>query len=183
MTISDEELLSRYQSGDESGFEGLIERYRRPLFTVIARMVRDRGDAEDIFQETFIRVMQHHERFDPRRKFSTWIYAIATNLCRDHLRRGRRSPVAVMEEVPEAAGDDDPESESWGREVRTAVDRALELLPAEQREVFLLREYGGLSFKEVAVLTSSNLNTVLGRMHMAMKKLRAELDGFREEKI
>jgi RNA polymerase sigma-70 factor (ECF subfamily) len=181
MTISDEELLSRYQSGDESGFDGLIERYRRPLFTVIARMVRDRGDAEDIFQETFIRVMQHHERFDHDRRFSTWVYAIATNLCRDHLRRGRRSPVAVVEEVPETAGDDDPESESWRREVRTAVDRALTLLPAEQREVFLLREYGGLSFKEVASLTRSNLNTVLGRMHMAMKKLRAELEGLREE--
>ena len=180
MTISDEELMGRYQSGDAGGMSELIDRFRRPLFTVIVRMVGDRNDAEDIFQETFCRVLKHHERFDAERKFSTWLFAIACNLCRDHLRKDRRSVEFTTEELPEVGGDENPETDSFRSEVRAALDMALKRLPADQREVFLLREYGGLAFKDIAELTQSNLNTVLGRMHTAIKKLRVELSGLME---
>ena len=178
--IADEQLLLHYRSGDEDGFNELIERYRGPLFTVILRMVGDRGDAEDIFQETFYRVIRHRERFDAERKFSTWLYSIAVNLCRDYLRKGKRSLISPREELPDAPGPENPETDSWRREIGSAVESALAKLPFEQREVFLLREYGDMSFKEIAELTQSNLNTVLGRMHVAIRKLRAELSAFAE---
>ena len=180
MAVSDEELFSRHRSGDASSFEELLERYRRPLYTVIRRMVRDSREAEDIFQETFCRVLRSQERFDAKRRFSSWIYAIATNLCRDYWRRQGRETVTADGEPPEVAGPGDPEAESSDGEIRMAVETAVARLPVEQREVFLLREYGGLTFKEIAEVTQSNLNTVLGRMHLAVKKLRAELLGFQE---
>jgi RNA polymerase sigma-70 factor (ECF subfamily) len=180
MTVSDEELLKTYLSGDESGFSGLVNRYRGLLFTVILRMVRDHGEAEDIFQETFYRVLRHADRFDFDRKFSTWVYSIAANLCRDRLRRRKSTPVEGGIEVSGFSGSDDPERDSWRGEVREAVERALTRLPDEQREVFVLREYGEMSFKEIAEATKSNLNTVLGRMRLAVKKLRAELADFME---
>lgn len=181
MTAPDEELLKKYQSGDASGFEELIERYRGPLHTVIFRMVGERTDAEDIFQETFIRVLRHGGRFDFERRFSTWVYSIATNLCRDALRKRRRSPVLAAVEAEGTESGPDPEHDSFRGEVRAALDAALSKLPDEQREVFLLREYGGMSFKEIAGMTGANINTVLGRMHLAVKKLREELSGFRED--
>lgn len=181
MAISDEKLLLAYLEGDESGMGELIDRFRRPLFSVILRMVGDAHDAEDIFQETFFRVLRGRDQFDAERKFSSWLFAIAVNLCRDHLRKDRRSLESGQDELPEVAGSEDPESDSWRREVRAAVESALQSLPPEQREVFLLREYGGLSFKEIAELSGVNINTALGRMHMAVKKLRAELEHLREE--
>lgn len=181
MTISDEDLLSRYQSGDESAFEELLERYRGPLFTVVARMVGNRSDAEDIFQETFYRVLQHGHKFDFEKKFSSWVYAIATNLCRDYLRKRPREPMPIGDEPPDVDGKNDPERDSFNAEVRKAMEIALAKLPEPQREVFVLRQYGGVSFKEIAKMKGANLNTVLGRMHLAIKKLRTEMAGFSKE--
>ncbi len=180
MEASDEQLFSDYRAGDPDGIGELVERYRGPLHTVIQRMVGDRGDAEDVFQETFFRVIKHRERFDETRKFSTWIYAIATNLCRDRLRRRGSDPVSVWENPPDAPGDGNPETESWGREFQAALAAALEQLTPAQKEVFLLREFGGLSFKQIAEATDTNVNTALGRMRQALSKLRVELGDFVE---
>lgn len=174
---SDEELFLRYRSGEAVVFEELLGRFKAPLFGVILKMVGDRADAEDVFQETLYRVIRHAEEFNPELRFSSWIFSIALNLCRDHLRRRGRSPIQAVAEVPDFAVPHTPESDSWRGEVRKAVGQAIAKLPEEQREVFTLREYGGLEFKEIARLTNSNLNTVLGRMHLAVKKLRAELTG------
>jgi RNA polymerase sigma-70 factor, ECF subfamily len=175
MPISDEELFNRYRAGDVEGINELVERYRRPLYSVILRMVGDRAEAEDVFQETFFRVLKHQERFDAERKFSTWVYAIAVNLCRDYQRRQGRGLVVRCESLPEAEDGGNVESEVFGREISRALTAALEGLSPEQREVFVLREFGDMSFKEIADVTHSNLNTVLGRMHLALKKLRKEL--------
>jgi RNA polymerase sigma-70 factor, ECF subfamily len=180
IVVPDEELLQRYRAGEVGGFNELMERYRRPLFSVIWRMVHDRNEAEDIFQETFFRVLKHHQRFDAERKFSTWLYTIATNLCRDFQRRQGRSPMTSCDAVPEAETECSSESEVFSNEVSAKLERALERLSPEQREVFLLREQAGLSFKEIAAVTHGNLNTVLGRMHLALKKLREELSDLRE---
>ncbi len=180
MKTSDEELLKDYLSGDERGFEELLQRYKGPLFTVILRMVGSMADSEDIFQETFSRVLSHAGDFRMEKKFSPWVYAIATNLCRDHLRRSGKNPLPLDDEtVPSPLPD--PESEVSESEVRRAVSKALDALPPEQREVYLLREYGDLSFKQIAKVTGSKLNTVLGRMHLAMKRLKSELSYLSED--
>lgn len=172
---SDEECFGRFRDGDEGAFETLLDRYRRPLFSFILRMVGHRGDAEDIFQETFIRVLHHRGDYDPRRPFGPWLYTIAANLVRDERRKRWRRPEDQMPESLEFPGAGNPEADSMARETGAKVDRAVAALPAEQREVFLLREQAGLSFKEIAEATGANLNTVLGRMHLAVKKLRADL--------
>jgi RNA polymerase sigma-70 factor (ECF subfamily) len=178
---SDEDLFHQWRQGDAGAFEELLERYRRPLFAVILRMVADRTMAEDLFQETFFRVLRNTADFDSARKFAPWLYTIAVNLCRDHLRKKTRSPVTRGEPLPEAAAHDDPEARARDHEFTQALEGALAALTPEQREVFVLREYAGLSFKEIAAADGSNLNTVLGRMHAAVKKLRAELAGFGEK--
>ncbi|MFO8058844.1 MAG: sigma-70 family RNA polymerase sigma factor [bacterium] len=182
MKNSDEELFDRYRAGDRGSFEELLERYRKPLFTVVMRMVRDRQEAEDIFQDTFIRVVKHRDSFDSDRSFSTWVFSIATNLAKDRLRRRKRDPVSMEADPPEYAGGEDPETRTMKNEMKKALEGALESLSPEQKEVFLLREYGGLSFKEIASMKETNLNTVLSRMHLAMKKLRQELSPLAEEK-
>ncbi len=181
MSKSDEELFSGYLAGDMGSFEELVDRYRKPLFTVVMRMVGDRQEAEDIFQETFIRVIRNRGRFDSDRSFSSWVFSIAGNLARDHLRRRKRNPVSTAADPPEGAGGEDPESNTMKREIKKEVDKALDKLSADQKEVFLLREYGGLSFKEIAKMKKTNLNTILSRMHLAMKKMEQELGWLGED--
>jgi RNA polymerase sigma-70 factor (ECF subfamily) len=177
---TDEECFRRFLDGDEEGFNDLLDKYRVPLFSFIRRMVGN-AEADDIFQETFMRVLRHRRQFNPARRFSPWLFAIAANLCRDALRRRRRSleqPTAVL---PELAGHSNPETDSAGAEIGTAIERAVSGLSPEQREVFLLREQAGLSFREIAKATGANLNTVLGRMRLAVKKIKAELEPIREK--
>ena len=174
MTATDEALMKAYCQGETKAFDELLSRYRTPLFSTLCRLVGDRALAEDLFQETFLRVIQHAGRFDPGRKFSGWLFQIARNLCVDALRRrGVRREQAGGEE-PEAPGPD-PERALAAAEQGLAIARNLQLLTLEQREVFVLREFSGLTFKEIAEMTRSPLNTVLGRMHLAVKKLRAGL--------
>ena len=163
-----------YRQGEASAFDELLLRYRTPLFSTLRRLVGDRALAEDLFQETFLRVIQHASRFDARRKFSGWVFRIARNLAVDEMRkRGVRQEEKLNHEpLDPAAG---PDRAAVRTEQGEAIARAIELLPREQREVFLMREWGGLSFKEIAEVTESPLNTVLGRMHLAVKKLRASL--------
>jgi len=179
---TDEESFSRFLRGDEGGFEDLLDRYRTPLFSFILRMVGN-GEADDVFQETFMRVLRHRHRFDAARRFRPWLYAIAANLCRDALRRRKRSPELSGDELPDGVSVSNPEADSVGAEIRDAVAVAVAALPPDQREVFLLREQAGLSFREISSATGTNLNTVLGRMHQAVKKLKVHLTPLREDEI
>ena len=176
----DEECFARFLSGDEEGFNALLEKYRIPLFSFILRMVGN-SEADDVFQETFLRVLRHRRQFNPSRRFSPWLFAIAANLCRDALRRRRRSLTQPMAESHDPAGHSNPETDSASAEIGTAIERAVSGLSPEQREVFLLREQAGLSFREIAKATGANLNTVLGRMRLAVKKIKTELEPIREK--
>jgi len=174
MTATDEALMTAFCQGEARAFDQLLERYRTPLFSTLCRLVGDRALAEDLFQETFLRVIQHAGRYDPAQKFSGWVYRIARNLSVDALRqRGVRREQALEDEHPDPGPN--PEETSAQSESARIISRILEQLPLEQREVFVLREVAGLSFKEIAELTRNPLNTVLGRMHLAVKKLRSSL--------
>ena len=182
---TDEELLAEFQQGDAGAFEHLLRRHRRPLFTFFVRMLGDRARAEDLAQETFLRIVKGAAAWEHRARFQTWLYAIARNLCvdasrRDRFRRTESLDVQEGEEGrPRVDGVEDdgptPERGAANAQLRPILQRALSSLPAEQREVFVLREQVGLAFKEIAELSGVNENTVKSRMRYALLGLRKAL--------
>jgi RNA polymerase sigma-70 factor (ECF subfamily) len=183
---TDEELLAAFQQGDASAFERLLRRHRAPLYTFLVRMLGDREQAEDLAQETFLRVVKGAAAWEHRARFQTWLYAIARNLCvdrarRDRFRRSESADAPIEEGGPTIL--DGAQSESPGPDraaeserMRPLLARALLALPPDQREVFILREQAGLPFKEIAALVSANENTVKSRMRYALEGLRKALE-------
>jgi RNA polymerase sigma-70 factor, ECF subfamily len=174
------DLVRGLQAGDARAYERLVRDYGDRLWRFVRRMVGVRP-AEDITQEVFVRVHRSVGSFEPGGRFDAWIFAIASNLCVDHLRRER--PMAPLDDLPEPATDPRPSgplSAVEEDERRRALARAVDLLPPEQKQVFLLRQEAGLPFKEIARLMSCPLNTALGRMHYAMEHLRASLQAYRD---
>jgi RNA polymerase sigma-70 factor (ECF subfamily) len=186
---TDEDLLAAYQQGEVGAFELLLRRHRAPLFTFLLRMLGDREKAEDLAQETFLRIVKGAQAWQQRARFQTWLFTIARNLCVDQSRRDRfrRADSLDAQGAPGSEGDEpalidsvpsrelDPSRGAESARLRPQLLAALESLPAEQREVFLLREQAGLPFKEIAELTSVNENTVKSRMRYALEGLRKAL--------
>ncbi|GAC1608683.1 MAG: sigma-70 family RNA polymerase sigma factor [Myxococcales bacterium] len=187
--LSDEELLAAFQQGDAGAFERLLRRHRGPLFTFLVRMLGDRERAEDLAQETFLRIVKGAGAWERRARFKAWLYAIARNLCadagrRDKLRRtdslddserGRdgEEGAPLVETLPaEGPG---PERGAESARLRPLLSRALAALPDDQREVFVLREQAGVTFAEIAEMLSVNENTVKSRMRYALVGLRKAL--------
>lgn len=174
--MTDEELFEEFRKGRAEGFDELVRRYKNPLFSFIIKRMGNRETAEDIFQETFMRIIEHADDFDSSRRFSPWMWRIALNLCTDRHRMTARKPESRLDSGLEPVSEKHGPLETAERaETRGRINEALSCLTEEQREVFIMREYSGMSFKEIALATDSPLNTVLGRMHGAMKKLRVEL--------
>jgi RNA polymerase sigma-70 factor (ECF subfamily) len=193
--MADDELLDRYAAGDVEAFAVLLQRYQRPLFNFIARAVRDLDAATDLTQEAFARVVQHADGFNRGAKFSTWIYAIARNLCIDHSRRMKHRRHASLDATPGAgqgedggvawveriAGDGpDAERGTASVDVRERIARAVNALPDEQREVFLMRNLQHMSFAQIAVVVEAPENTVKSRMRYALERLQTELADYEE---
>jgi RNA polymerase sigma-70 factor (ECF subfamily) len=189
---SDEVLLERFLQGDIAAFESLLERYRRPMYNFVLRSVRDPQTAEDLLQETFLRVVQRSDDFRRESKFSTWIYTIARNLVVDHGRRMAFRRHASLDApsrgetegaplVERTAGDSpSAERESIGREAQVALRDAIDALPDEQREVFLLRQVQGLAFQEIAQIVGTSENTTKSRMRYALERLQEALSEYRD---
>jgi RNA polymerase sigma-70 factor (ECF subfamily) len=184
---SDEELLVALRDGDRDCLGVLVSRWQDPLFRFAFRILDRREDARDVCQETFLRVLKQSERFQEGARFSTWMYQIALNLCRDQLRRRRRwrflsapahgpdgEPGAPREEV-DLTGPT-PVEALEERERREAVGRALERLPREQREVLVMKEYEGLKFREIAEILGCPESTVKSRMYYGLSGLRTALE-------
>lgn len=182
---TDEELLAAYQQGDTGAFELLLRRHRAPLFTFLLRMLGDRTRAEDLAQETFLRIVQGAQAWEQRARFQTWLYAIARNLCVDASRRDRFRRADSLDQtgpddepamVDSVAGNEiDPARGAESARLRPVLLKALHSLPVEQREVFILREQAGLPFKEIAETVGVNENTVKSRMRYALEGLRKAL--------
>ena len=182
---TDEELLAAYQQGDPEAFDDLLRRHRAPLFTFLLRMLGDRERAEDLAQETFLRIVKGAPAWEHRARFQTWLFTIARNLCVDHARRDRFRRADSLD--AEGPGDETPMVDSVpGREVdpgrgaesarlRPVLTKALLSLPPEQREVFILREQAGVPFREIAAMVGVNENTVKSRMRYALEALRKAL--------
>lgn len=178
--LSDQALLNQYLAGDQSAISRLIERHKRRVSDYIYMMVKDRDVADDIFQETFIKAVRVIDdgRYVDSGKFLSWILRIAHNQVIDHF-RARKQSKSVNEatagydvlgtlRLAEGTVEDAMVCEQIERDVRALV----ELLPAEQRDVVLMRYFSGLSFKEIAEQTGVSINTALGRMRYALINLR-----------
>jgi RNA polymerase sigma-70 factor (ECF subfamily) len=182
---TDEELLAAYQQGDPGAFESLLRRHRAPLFTFLLRMLGDREKAEDLAQETFLRIVKGAHAWERRARFQTWLYTIARNLCVDQSRRDRfrradsldaEGPDGESPLVQSVRGSGlDPERGAASAQIRPLLQKALLALPAEQREVFVLREQAGVPFREIAEMIGVNENTVKSRMRYALESLRKSL--------
>lgn len=181
--LQDQDLVSLYIQGNESCLEDLITRHKKRVFSYIMMIVRDRHLAEDVFQDTFIKVIQTLKRgtYNDEGKFLPWVLRIAHNLIIDHFRRVKRMPVVN-------GGDDfdifsiltlsqiNAEDKLTKRQIRSDVRKAIENLPIEQREVLIMRYYIDMSFKEIADTTNCSINTALGRMRYALINLKKMLE-------
>ena len=175
---SDERLMHRFQGGDARAFEVLVRRHRTPLFSFLVRLTGDRGRAEDLCQEAFLKVVRASGDWEPRARVQTWLYAIARNLAVDVARRQtfrRAEPLDAGPAAAAAADDPPPDRAAESALLRPKLEAALAGLPDEQREVFLLREYAGLRFHEIAEVTGTPENTVKSRMRYALEGLRERL--------
>jgi RNA polymerase sigma-70 factor (ECF subfamily) len=172
------ELVAAHLAGDARAFPELVERYRPRLLNFVGRMIGDRERAEDLVQEAFIRVYRHLHRFDSTKKFSTWIYTIASNLAKNELRNRSRSPLVLYQSLrPRDDGDQHPlqfeDSSSrpddmyTGRWLRELVAATVATLAPHHRVVFIMREIEGRSYEEIAELTRCNLGTVKSRLNRA----------------
>jgi RNA polymerase sigma-70 factor, ECF subfamily len=182
--LRDEELLLRVVEGDLSSLGALYDRYKSRLMTYASYVLGDRAAAEDILQETFVRVFRHAGRFDQGKRFSSWIYAIAANLCRDELRRmarRRNLTLPLLRDASEghAAGrTTSPLRGAAGREFTERLREELGALSPEQREVIALRYLDSMKYAEIAEIAGCPLGTVQSRLHAGLKILRERLKDF-----
>jgi len=177
---SDERLMLRFRGGDARAFEVLVSRHRTPVYSFLVRLTGDRGRAEDLCQEVFLRVVKAAPSWEERATFRTWVFTVARNLATDEARRQvfrRTEPLDAPGGAASTPGDDPaPDRAAAAALLRPKLEAALAALPAEQREVFLLREHAGLRFAEIAEVTRTPENTVKSRMRYALEGLRAKLE-------
>ncbi|MFY1832250.1 RNA polymerase sigma factor [Myxococcus fulvus] len=186
---SDERLMLAFQAGDARAFEALVRRHRTPVFNFILRFVGQRARAEDVLQETWLKVVRSAGEYQAKARFTTWVYTIARNLCVDSARKESYRQAASLESPVNGADGEDgrvladalpdggasPERGAHNARLRPLLERALAALPEEQREVFILREYSGIPFKDIADVTGVSENTVKSRMRYALDGLRRRL--------
>ncbi len=189
--VTDEVLMMRFQGGDQSAFTRLVRRHKTPVYNFILRTVRAREVAEDLAQDVFVKVVQNAADFKHEARFSTWAYTIARNVCIDHLRKAalRRHP-SLDQAANNNGNEDGPtlgehiadshfgasvDRVAIGSELGIRITRAVEELPPEQREVFLLREVANVPFKEIAEIVGVPENTTKSRMRYALERLQQAL--------
>ncbi len=191
---SDEELLRRFNEGDAEAFEVLVRRYERPLYNFILRSVRRRERADELLQDVFLKVVQRSQDFKGNSKLSTWLYTIARNLCIDHSRKMVFRRHASLD-APSRSGSDEEgptllektsgaelgaDREAISNDLAVRITAAVEELPEEQREVFLMRQVQGMAFKDIADVIGVPENTVKSRMRYALERLQRALDEYRD---
>lgn len=184
MTRTDEELVASATAGDVDSFNELVSRWERPIFALAFRTLGREEDARDVVQEAFLRAYRGLRAFKGEAKFSSWLYRITLNLCRDWIRKQRRTPVVAVPEGTDplevadrqAAPTESVEDLVARREMSRAVAMAMAELPDEQRTAILLKEYHGLTFQEIAEMLGCPLSTVKTRLYQGLSVLRRRLE-------
>ena len=191
--VTDEVLMIRFQRGERAAFTQLVRRHQVALYNFALRQLRVKALAEDVVQETFVRVVQNATDFKHEARFSTWVYTITRNLCIDNLRKRALRKHPSLEEQKKGEDGDGPtlgeqtadsranvERQATGSELKARILSAVDTLPDDQREVFLMREVSNLPFKEIAEITGVPENTVKSRMRYALERLQAALSEYEE---
>ena len=185
--LNDQELVHMYQSGNDGAFSELVHRHKSRVYTAIYLFVRDEAEAEDLFQEVFIRIVDtlRSGRYNDEGKFLPWVLRVAHNLCVDRYRRDKRhgrvvevvranehtpDTLDLFKLIPDSA--DTAETHIIRSQTHEHLRELMERLPPEQREVIILRHYADLTFQEIADLTRVSINTALGRMRYALNNIR-----------
>ena len=177
--LSDQQLINLYLSGDDKAFETLLTRHKSKIYTSIFLFVKDHDQANDIFQEVFIKIIDtlRKGKYNHEGKFLQWAMRIAYNMCVDQFRRSkRRTKVSSTEtfDIFDVLESSEPnmEGQMIQNQTHSKVRKLVDALPPEQREVVILRHYADMSFKEIAALTQVSINTALGRMRYALINMR-----------
>lgn len=177
--ISDQELVKLYQNGKESALNELVKRHKRSIFTAIYLLVKDRSLAEDIFQETFIKIIHTLKQgnYNEEGKFVGWAVRVGRNLTIDYMRKLKRDVTITDSEGNDifnyiVIAEENREDKLIKQQTHKQLKELVNLLPNEQKEVLVLRHWGNLSFKEIADITGVSINTALGRMRYALTNLR-----------
>lgn len=181
--MTDEQLIQLYASGDENGLSVLIDRYKSKIYTSIYMRVKDDFVAEDIFQETFIKVINTIKSggYNEEGKFLPWVIRIAYNMVIDHFRKEKRGPTVINNdgydifEVMDFA-DDDTERKMVRTQMDVDLKKLIQLLPDDQKEVLIMRHFCEMSFKDIAEISNVSINTALGRMRYALHNLRKMIE-------
>ena len=177
--LSDNELIERYREGDSSSFETLLERYQTKVYGYIFSVVKDKETADDIFQDTFYKVIVtiNSNQYKDENKFVHWVMRIAHNLIVDHFRRNNKMPLVPNRPDSDVLDnlkmpDENAEHVMMRKQTSQNIRKLVRMLPPEQRRVVILRHYGKCDFKDIAARTGVSINTALGRMRYAIINLR-----------
>lgn len=177
--VADRDLIARYLKGDDKAFEELVNRHKSKIYTSIYLFVKDKEKAEDIFQDVFIKIIDtlRKGKYSHEGKFVQWAMRISYNMCVDHFRKNKRAPKMANGEDFDiftilGSDEDNAEKSMIKKQTYSKIRKLVDSLPAEQREVVILRHFADLSFKEIAALTSVSINTALGRMRYALINIR-----------
>jgi RNA polymerase sigma-70 factor (ECF subfamily) len=180
MERPDEELVAAFQGGDYSAFDVLVRRWERKMQGAAFRLLGSEEDARDVSQEAFLKAFRALDRFRGQAKFSSWLYQIVLNLCRDRARRRRGRSWVSWDELSEEGGALPSQDDGWQRletrDLSRRVASAMAALPEDQREVIVLKEYEGLTFPEIAELLDVPLSTVKTRLYRGLTQLRKRLE-------
>ena len=190
--LPDADVVALAKEGRDAAFRELVRRYERPVFSLVYRVVRDRDTAEDLAQDTFVKVLNHIDRYRPEFKFSSWLFKIANNVAIDHLRRRTIDTVSLegsryatttdqveATSVRVAASQESPLEELESRELGSAIERAIARLRPEYRACILLRHVEDRSYEEIAAMLDIPLGTVKTYIHRARHELREALETVR----
>ena len=177
--LKDQELITHYLNGDDRAFEELLTRHKSKIYTSIYLFVKVKAQAEDIFQEVFIKIIDtlRKGKYNHEGKFVQWAMRISYNMCVDHFRKNKRKPKVsatdtfdILDVIP--MNEDNAEEKIMKSQTHEKIRKLVDLLPPEQREVVILRHYADMSFKEISQLTRVSINTALGRMRYALINIR-----------
>jgi RNA polymerase sigma-70 factor (ECF subfamily) len=192
--VDDKELVARALEGDEPAFRELLERFRRPVFSLVYRMIGDREQAEDLAQESFVKAFNNLDSYNPNYRFSSWLFKIANNHAIDHLRRARLATVSIHGS-PHAANaereeetrivleshDESPEQEMLALELGSEIEEAIAQLRSDYRTAVILRHIENRPYEEIAEIMEVPIGTVKTFLHRARAELREALAHLREE--